>query len=491
MALLLGAMVGLVLWRRLPFLGPVPPGGLYDSDAAVPVLMSNLATGGPVDWLFWGQDRFGAWPFLGARLAGALVDRAWTPHGMHVLRTLWMVAALVPWLGLAGRAGPVAAAGFLLLPATGPLLQRVLPNLGTVDGWQLPALLWAWWGLRGAARSARPGRWLALAAVAGALATWTSLVSAPLLVVLAVVEGRGGEPGIRRRAALGLPVLAGLVLEGTVRGFWHRTVRSQGWDVRTPASLDLGHLLENAGRVLATAWQVGAVPWLLAAVLAAAAALAVRRWRTIPEACTVAGAGLAALTALLVVISVRHVRENGYHPRYLCLPLSLAVLGSWVPIGLGVRALADRFLPRAAPVATGVLALAAVALLAPVAGPDPREELLRPVAAELSARHRGAVLAASYWRAYALAALVPPGAVVPVPREGEWNRRPDWTGALRSGRPVLVGSPDHPGEAPPPRLVERGAPLLLVQPDVLTVPPFPGESTGERLSLYRLAPDGG
>jgi len=491
MALLLGAMVGLVLWRRLPFLGPVPPGGLYDSDAAVPVLMSNLATGGPMDWLFWGQDRFGAWPFLLARLAGALVDRAWTPHGMHVLRSLWMVAALVPWLGLAGRAGSVAAAGFLLLPATGSLLQRVLPNLGTVDGWQLPALLWAWWGLRGAARSARPGRWLALGSVAGALATWTSLVSAPLLAVLALVEGRGGAPGVRRRAALGLPLLAGLVVEGTVRALWHRTVRSQGWDLRTPASLDRGHLLENAGRVLATAWQAGALPWLVAAALAAVGALAVRRWRAMPEARTVAGAGLAALVALGVVICVRHVRENGYHPRYLCLPLSFAVLGTWVVLGLGARGLADRLLPRSAPVAVGVLALALVTLLAPVAGPDPREEVLRPVAAELSARHRGAVLAASYWRAYALAALVPPGAVVPLPREGEWNRRPDWTAALRSGRPVLVGSPDRAGETQGPRLVERGAPLVLVQPDVLTVPPFPGESTGERLSLYRLAPDSG
>ena len=91
-------------------------------------------------------------------------------------------------------------------------------------------------------------------------------------------------------------------------------------------------------------------------------------------------------------------------------------------------------------------------------------------------------------RATASLELVP-GAVVPVPREGEWNRRPDWAEELRSGRPVLLGTPD-PGEAPPPAVVERGASLVLVQPSVLTLPPFPGESTGERLSLYRLAPDG-
>ena len=148
MAVLLGAMVALVLWRALPDLGPVPPSGLYSSDSAVPVLMCNLATGAPVDWMFWGQDRFGSWPFLLARAVGALVDRAWTPHALHVVRTLWMVAGLIPWLGLAGRSGLVAAAGLLLLPGLNPLLQLVLVDLGTVGGWQLPALLWARWGMR-------------------------------------------------------------------------------------------------------------------------------------------------------------------------------------------------------------------------------------------------------------------------------------------------------------------------------------------------------
>ncbi len=486
MAVLLGAMVGLVLWRTLPFLGPVPPGGLYNSDSAVPVLMSNLATGAPVDWLFWGQDRFGSWPFLAARLVGALTHRAWTPHGMHVLRTLWMVAAVVPWLVLTGRAGPLAAAALLLLPGLNPLLGRVLVDLGTVDGWQLPALLWAWWGLRRAAGTSRPGGWLGLAGVAGALATWTSLVSAPLLVVFALVEGGGRGLGLGRRAALFLPALAGVLLEGVVRASWHGAVRARGWpDVRTPAALDVGHLLENAGAVAWTAWRVGAVPWALVALVAVAGALAAGRWRAALEARTVLGAGMAALTALLVVVAVRHVRDNDYNPRYLCLGLSLAALGTSVALGLAVHALVSRLAPAAAPAAVGVVGLLAVLLLAPVARPDPREEVLLPAAAEIAARYPGAVLVLSYWRTYALAGLLPPRAVVPVPREGEWNRRPDWATALRSGRPVLVGSPDAAGQVPPARRVERGAPLTLVQPEVLTIPPFPGESTGERLSLYR------
>jgi hypothetical protein len=491
MAVLLGGMVGLVLWRSLPFLGPVPPGGLYNSDSAIPVLMSNLATGAPVDWLFWGQDRFGSWPFLLARAAGALADRAWTPHGMHVLRTLWMVAALVPWVGLAGRAGPVAAAGFLVLPGLNPLLERVLVDLGTVDGWQIPTLLWAWWGLRRAAVGVRGGRWLGFAVVAGVLATWTSLVSAPVLAVLALLEGVAG-PTVLWRAALLLPALAGAGLESVVRASWHRAIRARGWsDVRTPASLDVGHLLENAGQVAATAWRVGAGPWLVLAVVAALAALSVRRWRATPEGRTVAGAGAAALTSLLVVVAVRHVRDNAYNPRYLCLVLSLAVLGTSVLVGLAVHAVSIRFRAPWRTALPGLAGLGAVLLVAPVATPDPRELVLRPAATEIAARYQGAVLTLSYWRTYALAGLLAPGVVVPVPLEGEWNRRPDWVAELRSGRPVLVGRPDRPGDPAPPALVERGAALVLVQPDVLVLPPFPGESLGERVSLYRLAPGGG
>jgi hypothetical protein len=410
---------------------------------------------------------------------------------MHVLRTLWMVGALIPWLALSGRARAVAAAGLLLLPGLNPLLERVLVDLGTVDGWQVPTLLWAWWGLRGAAEASRPGRWLGLAVVAGALATWTSLVSAPLLVVLAGVEGAAAGRAVRRRVVLLLPAVAGLGVEAVVRSSWHRAVRARGWpDVRTPASLDTGHLLENARQVAATAWRVGAVPWLVVAIGAAVLVLSVHRWRGTAEGRAVAGAGVAALTSLAVVVAVRHVRENAYNPRYLCLGLSLAALGTSVLVGLAVHAAVARLRAPWPSLLPAVVAPGAVLLLAPVATPDPREVVLRPAAAEIAARYPGAVLTLSYWRTYALAALLPPGAVVPVPHQGEWNRRPDWAEELRTGRAVLLGTPD-PGEAPPPALVERGASLVLVQSAVLTLPPFPGESSGERISLYRLAPGGG
>ena len=73
--------------------------------------MANLATGAPVDWLFWGQDRFGSWPFLLARAAGRSPAGRGRRTGCTCSGPLWMAAALVPWLALAGRARAVAGGG--------------------------------------------------------------------------------------------------------------------------------------------------------------------------------------------------------------------------------------------------------------------------------------------------------------------------------------------------------------------------------------------
>ena len=150
--------VALGLWaaRVLPELGPGPVDGLYNSDSAIPVLMSNLATGAPFDWLYWGQDRFGGWPFLLARILAWPFGAAWTPHRLHVLQALLWLSALYPWVRLAGERWILASVAFLVLPAASPVLARTLVDVGHVDAWQLSMLLWAWWGLRCAAQLPRP-----------------------------------------------------------------------------------------------------------------------------------------------------------------------------------------------------------------------------------------------------------------------------------------------------------------------------------------------
>ena len=489
------AAIGLWALRVLPELGPGPPDGLYNSDSAIPVLMSNLATGAPLDWLYWGQDRFGAWPFLLARVLALPFDAAWTPHRLHVLHAMIWISALYPWARLAGRGAILASLAFLLLPGMNPILRRTLVDVGHVDAWQLSSLLWAWWGLRCAAEAPRPAVPLAGAALAAVLATTVSFVSVPLLLVLALVEGiRVGAPW-RRRAWLLLPLVGGVCAESLIRHRWHVFVLAQKWrDVRTPASLDVGHLGENLLGIFRTAAETQALAWLGAAlVVGALVAWQLRPGEREPsDGWTAVGAALCVAAVLALLVAVRHVRDNAYAARYLGVPLVFAILGIGVVADSAARRLLRRLAAPATEVILAVGALAALAVALPAARPDPLEELLRPVAAALASGYPGAVLVDSYWRTYAVAALAPPRALVPLPAEGEWNRRPDWVPLLASGRPVLVGNQGplaQEGPVAPPERTQYGTRLWLVRPDVLVVAPSPLEGAGpDRVSLYAPRP---
>jgi hypothetical protein len=80
---------------------------------------------------------------------------------------------------------------------------------------------------------------------------------------------------------------------------------------------------------------------------------------------------------------------------------------------------------------------------------------------------------------------------VPLPAEGEWNRRPDWVPLLASGRPVLVGNQGplaRDGTPPPPERTQYGIRLWRVEPEVLVAPPQPDGSGPHRVSLYTARP---
>ena len=455
--------------------------------------MSNLATGAPVDWLFWGQDRFGSWPFLLARAGGALMGRAWTPHAMHVLRTLWMIAALWPWLALAGRAGVVAAAGLLLLPgaepasgerADGPRHRGRLAASGPALGLVGPAP---------GARGERAGGWLALAVVAAALASWTSLVSAPLLLMLGAPRGRRSPRSRRRRALLVVPALVarsssgGCAPPGTRRSGLAAGVTSAPRHASTSGTWS--RISDRSSRRRLAAWS--AVPWLVAALACAAVALVAGRARPMGLRARHGRRGRGGLRDVLARRGGRAARA-GQRVRP-----SLPRRGS---VACGARRLRAARARWSGPRSSGVGPRQARAVLAALAlaawcSASSRRGRPRPARGRCSAPPRRRLAGASrarcyvvgYWRTYALAALLPPGAVIPVPREGEWNRRPDWAAALRSGRPVLVGRPDVGAGTAPGAWSSAARRWSWSSPMSSSSRPFPGESTGERLSLYRAA----
>jgi hypothetical protein len=504
----LAGVATLAVWalRCLPELGPMPEGGAFNSDSAIPVLMANQVQAGPYDWLFWGQDRFGAWPFLLARLLAAPFAAPWTPHTLHVAQALFFCSAVVPWLALAPRGRGLSVAAFLLLPVLSPVLRRTLVDLGHVDIWQLGALLWTWWALRRAAGPPPSGRALWAASLGGALATWSSLVSAPLLLALGLLESGRARSSLRGRAVLCLPVVVGVCLETTVRMAWHSAVRARHWhDVRTRASFDVGHLGENVTGLAASAVAAGTWPWFLGVLVAGLLAVAFLRGRLGARdgrpsalgsvAWTVVGSALCTWLCLALLVATRHVRENGWAPRYFGIPLVFAILGVGAALGAGLEALLVRRWPRATGPALAVAALVAVVLGLPRSAPDPRAQVLQPMAEGLARRFPGAVLLDGYWRTYALAAFVPPGLLVPIPAEGEWNRHPDWVALLQPDRPILVGTTGPlvlaANASPPAERVQYGIHLALVRPNVAVLPEQPGEAPEDRLSLYRVVPGAG
>src|SRR5436309_1504501 len=65
--------------------------GIYTSDSAIVVLMANqdqrLNT---FDTYFYGQDRFGAWPFLIPQVIHRLTHYHWSSRAIFIMQAVWV-----------------------------------------------------------------------------------------------------------------------------------------------------------------------------------------------------------------------------------------------------------------------------------------------------------------------------------------------------------------------------------------------------------------
>lgn len=447
-----GAALLALAWCALRLgrgLGPEP---LYNSDVAAPVLLAQGLGSGPFTLYYPGQDRFGMWPFLVARWL-----HLGTPEALHVLAVVTLCSAVVP---LAAVLGSPALAVLTLL---GPLVLGGGVALNFFGGqpylWQVAALCWAWWAARGAlvART-RTGRLLALTgfAAAGLLSVWTSSLSLPALLCVVTVEAvRARSTGLRPVAPLAALGLVALAVGQMHRLYTEFCKRTFGDRFMTALRVDQGHLLRNLGAVLATSWRTGVVVPLLLA-LAVLPAPRLSRTARANQAILVA----LALCSLPAFVLVRHFRDNQFAPRYFAFPaywaLAAAVHGALV-LGGALAGAARPLVPFAA---------LAVLMAATPRGPaDPLH------AARLEAAGLGGaaprVLLGDYWVVHVPASLGPPGALLPLPREGDYVRFPAVRTELRPGREVLAPCAMDAADG---RLEQYGA-LLRRSAD----PPLPAE----------------
>jgi hypothetical protein len=500
-------------WRHLgPDSAALPP---FNSDSAVPVLMSNGWQWNLFFAFYLGQDRFGSWPFLLAHGLSALVGRPVTAEALHTQATLFLVSGALP-AALLARPFPGLAVLAYTVSALAPETSGSLFEVAQVYPWSLPLLFWAWWCIRRSWK-ARPGPshvvWLGLAALVCFMGCWTSPLSGPLLLGLTVLEGLNvqapsGVPQRRRWVLQLLPPLFGVAGEGVLRRAYHLYVRrTYQRDFRTGLSLDWGHFAENA-RMVWLGLNRPAVLVALAVLLAYAALLFLPRRRSASRAgrlgpleCTAVGALLLSLLQLPVLVLVRHVRLNSFVPRYFAPIYVFLLFGSLLALG-SVLAEWRPGRVRGAGLLVATLGLSVLVLgLVPGAMPDPSYARQAKTARELARRAPGALLLDGYWGTYVFAALAPPGALVPLPSSQELNRMPDNEARLQGESLVVVGhrslllgregsEPEHLFQYG--TLLERVEPRLLsdgvdgfstYRPRAVEASPFQAEPLLEGLSL--------
>lgn len=413
--------IGWCAFRLARGIGPVP---FYNSDSAVPILLMQGLGDGPFKLFYPRQDRYGMWPFLLARAMGLE-----TPEAFQVYSVLFWSSAALPLVLL--LESPALAVATLFLPIV--LNSEIAWNYfqsGQPYLWQVSTLLWAWAACRLAVAGRTRGRRTAALVgffVIGALSAWISTLSIPALLLLVVVEAVRGRA--RPLQSAGLVVALGLsaLVEGQIRRLYNAFCsRAFGEKFLTVLRLDRGHLRANLASALATSRAVGLVLPLLLGV----AVLPVPG-RTRTERFNQLAFILLAVCPLPAYVLVEHFRENLFAGRYFSLCAFWAVAAAVY----GATVLAGHLAAERAGALRLVLLLAlVVAIPASPADPLANERLFAARLVGPGPR----LLLGDYWDVYVPASLAPPGALLPLGREGNTNRFPAMQDALRPGRTVLA-----------------------------------------------------
>jgi hypothetical protein len=444
--------------------------------------MANFQGINPFCLFFWGMDRFGAWPFL---LLNALRFNAfqWSPAGLSACLVFFVFLGAWPLYRLCGKriwVVPVYIALIVLHPAT----RLHLFELAQVYPWQIPTILWTWYCLRklAATRSIRFYH-LAIAGLLSLLATWSSALSGPLLIALGLVEWRFW---IKRETAskllmMSLPGVIGIVGESILRGWFHRyAIMKFDHSYRTHIGLDVGHLWDNAqvlgARLFSHRWWIlPAIGFVIAVMMVIESFSSFRKQnrnvsRTGDELePVVIGSIVLALLSFIVATSVMHVRENDYMERYLTPVHLFGNLGGAAAVASILRRW-SRTPARGRPLLTGILTVltsSALWLAFPVSRSNPRYQDLEAASAWLAAQPKQHVLLGGYWGTYVFASSNIPGAIVPVPAEGEYQRTPWTTGSIRTADEIIVSlyHYDRFGSSidPEPWILESGSVLRRIE----------------------------
>jgi hypothetical protein len=482
---------------------------MFHSDSAIVLLMANEdrpATAYNI--YFYGQDRFGAWPFLLAQFIHRVTGHYWSQRALFIFQTIWLFTGALLFSTLNGRREDVWIGLFYLLPLCLHIRARqTLFDLSQPYAWQTTALIFSWWCLRRFCEycfpqvddnnsKVRKRVWGALVFWFSLLAILSSTVSTPILIFLIMLEvtrAVHNAQGFRSLKSIGrkllqvaLPIAAAAMTEFLLRVSYHRySLKHFGHDNRTTIVLDRGHLIDNLSNQWTRFadspwWLLALLPLLVFAVLSARYIYLhkgdrekllgnLRKLFLEDTAVLVIGTFGIGLISFIITVLVSHVRANDYSERYLAVSYLFISLSGLLTLWLLAGKVKKYRLAAASALAFAGLLFLFISF--PPAMINPQYLTLQETARHLSQEAPGNVLLGGYWETYVFAALDAKHAIVPIPAEGESMRTPWTTEALKRADQVIVEH--HRKEmserlggplAPPPQLVQYGETLRLVTP---------------------------
>jgi hypothetical protein len=230
------------LWRGINVFRPgVASLQYYNSDCAIPVLMSNEERPlTPFNLYYYGTDRSGAWPFLIAHAVSGATGFHWSDISLSTFQIVWIFLGVFAIAALSRKDYPVLGGVFLLTLLLHGETRYQIFWISQVYAWQLTAVLISWYLQRKLitswCESDTPRRlsqaWIVLTFVFSYLAIWSSGASSLFLLFTAAIElarvrlqSDAGLPALRWFKAAGAAfgaVAAAAALERVQRGFFTR-----------------------------------------------------------------------------------------------------------------------------------------------------------------------------------------------------------------------------------------------------------------------------
>jgi hypothetical protein len=483
---------------------------MFNSDSAIVVLMANEnrpATAYNI--YYYGQDRFGAWPFLLAQLIHRVTGFYWGHRTLFLVQTLWLFVGALLFSTFNRRPHEDLWVGLLyLLPLCLHIKTRQnMFDLSQPYAWQTTALVLSWWCLRrycercfGLLENDGPKNrkrvWGALTFLFSLLAVLSSTVSVPILFFLIVLEvlraahNAEGWPRLkslgRRLLQVAAPVAAAAATELLLRASYHRySLKHFGTENRTTIVLDWGHLAEN----FSNQWtRFANSPWWLLSLLPLLAFAGwvvrctysnkksvekmtgcLRKLFLEDRAVLVAGAYGIGLISFVITVVVSHIRVNDYSERYLAISYLFIAFSGLLTLLLLLGGVKKR--RGLVAVAVPVASLLFLFINFPQAATNSQYITFQEATRHLSQNAPGNVILGGYWETYVFAALDPKHVIVPLPAEGQSLRTPWTKEPLQLADQVIVEhhrkemSRELGGaDAPLPQLVQYGETLRLVSP---------------------------